>query len=209
MRLFGVRDKDRNGTFASRGGKQLVYGGSRMRHGCPQARNIKRLVDGAAVLWKAALASSIIGSAVARRQTSKSSTLLWVVFAVVLVQQALPCVGLQIAASKSTSGCGNISLRKVSSIPAQASSWLEDYPREGELANSPIGLTSLQGFQARMGSSSPENIQFVTPDPSPGSPTPRACPNAPSKKSKHMRRRPDAEDESQNLQMPVARRLEF
>ena len=180
-----------------------------MRHGCPQARNIKRLVDGASVLWKAALASSIIGSAVARRQTSKSSTLLWVVFAVVLVQQALPCVGLQIAASKNTSGCGNISLRKVSSIPAQASSWLEDYPREGELANSPIGLTSLQGFQARMGSSSPENIQFVTPDPSPGSPTPRACPNAPSKKSKHMRRRPDAEDESQNLQMPVARRLEF
>ena len=176
-----------------------------MRHGCPQARNIKRLVDGAAVLWKAALASSIIGSAVARRQTSKSSTLLWVVFAVVLVQQALPCVGLQIAASKSTSGCGNISLRRVSSSPAQASSW----PREGKLANSPIGLTSPQGFQARMGSSSPESIQFVTPDPSPGSPTPRACPNAPSKKSKHMRRRPDAEDESQNLQMPVARRLEF
>ena len=176
-----------------------------MRHGCPQARNIKRLLDGAAVLWKAALASSIIGSAVARRQTSKSSTLLWVVFAVVLVQQALPCVGLQIAASKSTSGCGNISLRRVSSSPAQASSW----PREGKLANGPIGLTSPQGFQARMGSSSPESIQFVTPDPSPGSPTPRVCPNAPSKKSKHMRRRPDAEDESQNLQMPVARRLEF
>lgn len=48
---------------------------------------------------------------------------------------------------------------------------------------------------------------FVSPE---ANSRPACCPNAPTKKSKSMRRRPDEENEAEvNSQLPVARRLAF
>ena len=85
-------------------------------------------------------------------------------------------------------------------------SWLEQYKCAELLAR---GLT-LQDTNTRhlamISTPNVDSTSFVSPE---ASVPPACCPNAPVKKMKSMRRRPDDENEADNMQLPLARKLSF
>lgn len=100
-----------------------------------------------------------------------------------------------------------------SALSSKRCSWIEEYKRAELLARSPLSPSlpaqdSSSRHLAMIQSPNVDSASFVSPE---ASAQPACCPNAPMKKTKSMRRRPDDENENSAVawQLPLARKLCF
>ena len=144
-------------------------------------------------------------------RVAQRSTVAAAVF-VVLALCARPCAGL-VGVSSVVANCALPLVHKEArdtskQILREASSWIDLYTR-AELVSQgpPLATTASFSRPLALAMVGADSSSFVSPD---VSAPPTCCPNAPIKKSKILRRRPDDEnDGSYNYKLPLARKLAF